>query len=42
VPGDRVVVSDLSPAIEGMLLKPEVDAELAADLERQAGAGASR
>ena len=41
-PGDRVVVSDLSPAIEGMLLKPEVDAVLAEDLKQQAGAGVSR
>ncbi len=38
-PGDKVVVSDLTPAVVGMLLKPQVDAELSAAMQRQAGAG---
>ncbi len=36
-PGERVVISDLIPAIEGMLLSPSEDAELAARLVLQAG-----
>jgi len=35
-PGDRVVVSDLVPAIEGMLLNPREDAALAERILRQA------
>jgi RND family efflux transporter MFP subunit len=31
-PGDRVVLSDLIPAVPGMLLDPQPDTELAADL----------
>jgi len=31
-PGERVVVSDLVPAVEGMLLQTEVDEELTASL----------
>jgi len=31
-PGDRVVVSDLVPAVDGMLLQPQVDIELGAEL----------
>ncbi|MBT6094381.1 MAG: hypothetical protein HOH04_05830 [Rhodospirillaceae bacterium] len=39
--GEKVVVSDLSPAVEGMLLKPQIDTELSAAIERQAGNGDS-
>lgn len=35
-PGDRVVVSDLLPAIEGMLLRPVRDKELESRLSREA------
>lgn len=35
--GQRVVVSDLSPAIAGMLLNPEADTALAEQLRRAAG-----
>lgn len=41
--GDKVVVSDLSPAVEGMLLKTTPDPALAAEIQRQARAeGAAR
>ena len=41
--GERLVVSDLIPAIEGMLLAPSADPALASDLRRQAaGEGALR
>jgi hypothetical protein len=33
-PGDRVVLSDLIPAVPGMLLDPRPDTELAAELAR--------
>lgn len=33
-PGERVVVSDLIPAVSGMLLRPMIDEELSAQLER--------
>ncbi len=36
-PGDRVVVTDLGPAIEGMLVQPAVDEALAARLLAEAG-----
>jgi multidrug efflux pump subunit AcrA (membrane-fusion protein) len=36
-PGTRVVVSDPSPAIEGMLIDPQVDDELASALKAEAG-----
>jgi hypothetical protein len=36
-PGERVVVSDLIPAVSGMLLRPRIDEELSAQL-RLAGA----
>ena len=39
--GERVVVSDLLPAIEGMLLAPRTDEALAARLLAQAGGSAS-
>jgi RND family efflux transporter MFP subunit len=35
-PGERVIVSDPVPAIEGMLIKPVVDAEWATSLREQA------
>jgi len=35
-PGERVLVSDLVPAVEGMLLQPTLDAELAAALSSAA------
>ncbi len=35
-PGERVIVSDPAPAIEGMLIKPVVDAERATSLREQA------
>ena len=37
-PGERVVVSDLIPAVSGMLLRPQIDEELSARLEA-AGSG---
>jgi multidrug efflux pump subunit AcrA (membrane-fusion protein) len=37
-PGDRVVVSDLVPAVSGMLLQTEVDQDLAEQLVAAAGA----
>jgi RND family efflux transporter MFP subunit len=41
--GDKVVVSELSPAIKGMLLMPEIDADQARELFRQAnGNGPTR
>jgi len=36
-PGERVVVSDLVPAVEGMLLEPRVDEALTAELKAAAG-----
>ena len=36
-PGDRLIVSDVSPAIEGMLLEPVEDARAAAALAEMAG-----
>ena len=36
-PSDRVVVSDPTPAIEGMLVDPRLDLELAAQVQLQAG-----
>jgi hypothetical protein len=36
-PGERVVVSDLVPAVEGMLLEPRVDEVLTAKLKAAAG-----
>ncbi|MBF0367867.1 MAG: efflux RND transporter periplasmic adaptor subunit [Magnetococcales bacterium] len=36
-PGERVVVSDLVPAVEGMLLQPQVDLELTAQMLSAAG-----
>nr|MBS0019239.1 efflux RND transporter periplasmic adaptor subunit [Gammaproteobacteria bacterium] len=38
-PGERVVVSDLIPAVSGMLLRPHIDEQLGAEL-RAIGAGA--
>ena len=40
-PGERVVVSDLVPAVEGMLLQPQVDDDLAAALRAAAATGDS-
>ena len=37
--GDKVVVSDLRPALEGTLLDPTEDSELAQTLSRQAAGG---
>ncbi len=39
VPGDRVVVSDLIPAMAGMLLRPETDEDAMARLKREATGG---
>lgn len=39
-PGQRIVVSDLVPAVAGMLLKPEIDEELTARLSAADGDGA--
>lgn len=36
-PGDRIVVSDLDPALPGMLLKPVSDEDLQAELAEQTG-----
>ncbi len=36
-PGEQIVVSDLVPAVDGMLLQPEVDAELQQALRAAAG-----
>jgi len=36
-PGERVVVSDLVPVVEGMLLEPRVDEALTAELKAAAG-----
>ncbi|MEL7500094.1 MAG: efflux transporter periplasmic adaptor subunit [Planctomycetota bacterium] len=36
-PGDRIVVSDPTPAIEGMLVDPQVDEQLAKTLQAEAG-----
>jgi len=38
-PGEQVLVSDLVPAVEGMLLQPTIDAELAAALTAAGKAG---
>lgn len=38
-PGEQVVVSDLIPAIAGMLLKPQPDAAVSATLRAEAGGG---
>lgn len=38
-PGDRIVVSDLIPAIEGMLLNPQSDAAVLANLKAAAAGG---
>jgi hypothetical protein len=38
-PGERVVLSDLTPAVSGMRLRPEVDAAAAARLEALATGG---
>jgi RND family efflux transporter MFP subunit len=38
-PGERVVVSDLVPAVEGMLLQPRVDDELATALQAATATG---
>ena len=35
--GDRVVLTDLVPAVPGMLLRPQPDAEAAAEVARAAG-----
>ena len=40
--GDQVVVSDLIPAIAGMLLRPQLDTETQRELKVDAEAGASR
>ena len=40
-PGERVVVSDLVPAVEGMLLQPRVDTKLTAELLKAAAGGGS-
>ena len=37
--GDLLIVSDPTPAIEGMLVDPTIDSELMKDLQIQAGAG---
>ena len=37
--GDRVIVSDPTPAIEGMLVEPQLDRELAESLRIEAGGG---
>lgn len=36
-PGDRVIVSDPTPAIEGMLVAPKIDSELIQTLQSEAG-----
>jgi len=36
VPGDKVIVTDLIPAIQGMLLKPQIDEALLASLIAEA------
>ena len=36
-PGDRVVVSDPTPAIEGMLVAPQLDRDLARSLKHESG-----
>lgn len=41
-PGERIVVSDLIPAVAGMLLTPQNDDELQARLKAEAAGGASR
>ena len=40
--GERLVVTDLVPAIEGMLLNPTEDTALAEAIARQAAGGAER
>jgi multidrug efflux pump subunit AcrA (membrane-fusion protein) len=39
-PGDRIVISDLVPAIDGMLLEPIEDAQASAQLLASAAGGA--
>jgi hypothetical protein len=41
-PGDRIVVSDLLPAIEGMKLRVSRDEQLEAELTSRLGAGEAR
>ena len=40
-PGDRIVVSDPTPAIEGMLVLPQLDHQLATSLRKEAQRGSS-
>ena len=40
-PGERIVVSDLIPAIVGMRLDPNLDASMAERLRAQASGGAA-
>jgi len=41
-PGDTVVVSDLIPAVDGMLLRPQADDEVLAELKAEATGEAAR
>jgi hypothetical protein len=41
-PGERIVVSDLIPAVAGMLLAPQSDDELLARLKAEAAGGTPR
>lgn len=41
-PGERIIVSDLTPAVAGMLLAPEADEQLQAKLKTEALGGAPR
>ena len=41
-PGDQVIVSDLIPAVDGMLLRPQPDDEVLAELKAEASGGATR
>ncbi len=41
-PGERIVVSDLIPAVAGMLLKPESDQQLQTELKAEAAGGTRR
>jgi hypothetical protein len=40
--GEQIVVSDLSPAISGMLLAPQTDEQLQVRLKAEAAGGAPR
>ena len=40
-PGERVVISDLVPAVEGMLLRPQPDAAAAERVRVAAGVSAA-